>query len=310
MTVPDPQVSTARRIAERLGPVGVWSAALATVPAGDLRDAARTVERLGYSALWIGETPRLGREGLSHAGLLLAATDTLMVGTGIANIWLREPATLAAAAGTLAEAYDDRLVLGIGASHAVAVSLAGKDYTKPLSAVRDYLAAMAEASYLGPAPHHPVPVVVAALRSKMQELARDSADGMHSFFVSPAHTAAARKRLGPNALLIPEQAVVVDTDPDRARARARQHVQSRLNLPNYVNHVRALGYNDDDLADSGSDQLVDDLVAWGDSYTVVARIAEHLAAGADHVTIHPLETPTDPLGLTQLEQLADVLNLS
>lgn len=306
MTNPSPEdsSSTARRTAARLGPIGVWSSALATAPADQTRAAAAHIESLGYGAIWIGETPRIGREALSHAAILLAATDRLVVATGIANIWLRDPAAMTAAAITLAEAYPDRFVLGVGASHAAALSLVGKDYAKPLTAMGNYLAGMSAASYHGPQPAEPVPVVVAALRPRMQELARDDSAGMHSFFVTPGHTAAARALLGADPLLVPEQAVVVEADPDRARRRARKHVQSRLTLPNYVAHLRALGYTDRDLEGDGSDTLVDDLVAWGDPASISARIQQHLDAGADHVALHPLEDHADPLGLTQLEQLS------
>lgn len=299
--------STARRAAARLGRAGVWSGALATASADDARSAAAAIEDLGYGALWVGETPRFGREALSHAAILLAGTERLVVATGIANIWLREPATMSAAAGTLAEAYPDRFILGVGASHAAALSLVGKGYDKPLTAMRNYLAAMEESSYLGPQPSQPIPVIVAALRQRMQELARDSADGMHSFFVSPEHTAAARSLLGPDPLLVPEQAVVIDSDPHAARSRARQHVQSRLALPNYVHHLRGQGYGDDDLTGGGSAALVDALVACGPPETVAARIEQHLAAGADHVAVHPLTHSDDPLGVVQLAQLAPLL---
>ena len=303
----DNLLSNARRTAARLGPVGVWSNALAGACAAEARAAAVAFERLGYGSLWIGETPRFGREALSHAAILLAATESIVVATGIANIWLRTPAAMTAAANTLAEAYPDRFILGIGASHAVALSLVGQNYDKPLTAVRTYLDGMTEAAYLGPAPAAPLPVVLAALRQRMQELARDRSTGMHSFFVSPAHTAAARALLGADPLLVPEQAVVVDDDLDAARQRARQHVQSRLALPNYVNHVRALGYGDSDLADGGSDALVDDLVAWGDAGKVAARIQQHLDAGADHVAVHPLEHAGDPFGVDQLSRLSPLL---
>ncbi len=298
------QAATGRLAAARVGQVGIWSGALASATAADARAAVGQMEALGYGAVWFGETPRLGREAFTHAGLLLAATHRMSVATGIANIWLRHPAAAAAAAHTLAEAYPGRFVLGLGASHAAALSLVGGTYDKPLSAMRTYLGQMAEATYLGPAPEHPVPVVVAALRHRMQELARDFADGMHSFFVDPAHTRAARALLGPVPLLAPEQAVVVDADPDSARRRARKHVQSRLGLPNYVNNVRALGYSDQDLDGGGSDALVDGLIAWGDAPTVAARIQAHLDAGADHVAVHPLETRQDPFGLEQLATLA------
>lgn len=297
-------------MAARLGPVGVWSGELATVNATEARAAAATVEGLGYGSLWIGETPRWGREAFSSAAMLLAATEQVLLATGIANIWLREPATAAAAAGTLAEAYPGRFVLGLGASHASALSLVGKDYGKPLTALRNYLDAIERDSYLGPQPAEPGPVILAALRRGMQELARDRSDGMHSFFVPPRHTAAARAFLGPLPLLVPEQAVVINADADVARRRARRHVASRLALPNYVAHLRALGYTDQDMANDGSDALVDELVAWGNPDSIAARIQQHLDAGADSVAIHALGNREDPLGLSTLRELAGCLPLA
>ena len=286
----------------------MWSGTIATATAPKARSMAATVEQLGYESLWIGETPRFGREALTHAALLLAATERIVIATGIANIWLREPAAMIAAANTLADAYPGRFVLGLGASHAAALTLVGKSYDKPLTAMRDYLEAMQEqGSYLGPPPAEPLAIVLAALRHRMQELARDRCTGMHSFFVPPSHTRAARDRLGPNPLLVPEQAIVLETDPGLARGRARQHVQSRLALPNYLNHLRELGYKDDELAGGGSDSLLDSLVAWGHAETVADRITEHLDAGADHVAVHPLEHRDDPLGLRQLGDLAAML---
>ena len=254
VTAPQSDVAErARETAERIGRYGVWTSALGTVPAPVALAGIRQIEQLGYGAAWIGETPRMAREVFTQAGLLLGATQRIVVATGIANIWLRQAATAAAAAGTLAEAYDDRLVLGVGASHPAAAAMVGEDYSKPLTAMRGYLEDMATGAYLGPAPARPVPVVVAALRPKMQLLAREAADGLHSFFVTPDHTAAARERLGPAPLLVPEQAVVLGTDAERVRARARAHVQTRLKLPAYVAHLRAMGFAEEDLTDGGSD---------------------------------------------------------
>ncbi len=299
----------ARRTATLLGPIGVWSSALAQVPADRARAAVADIERMGYGALWVGESPG-SREAFTHAGLLLAATERLIVATGIANIWLRDPSTMNAAANTLGEAYPDRFVLGIGASHAAALAVVGRTYDKPLTAMRTYLDTMDSAFYLSPRAPEPVPVVLAALRSRMQELARDRAAGMHSFFVTPEHTAAARQTLGAGPLLVPEQAVVIDTDRDTARDTARNHVKTRLALTNYVNHVRALGFTESDLADGGSDRLVDSLVAWGDVDTVAARVRLHLDAGADHVAVHVLDPVRPHLGLGQLRELAAALGLA
>ena len=302
------QKQLARIVNGRIGDFGVWWSSFDQTPAGPLRSAAAEVEELGYGALWIGESPG-GREAFTHAGLLLAATSRITVATGIANIWLRDPSAMRAAAATLADAHPRRFVLGIGASHAAALQLIGRAYDRPLTAMRTYLKTMAETWYGGPPLDEPVPVILGALRSRMQELARDETAGMHSFFVTPEHTAQARQLLGPDLLLAPEQAVLIEPDPAAARRRARAHVQSRLGLTHYVNHLRALGFADDDLTGAGSDRLVDAMVAWGDVETVAARLRAHLAAGADHVAVHPLGDRADPGGLSQLRELAPALVL-
>lgn len=292
-----------RELAARVGPVGVWLAALAEISADQARDAARTIERLGYGALWIGESPA-HKEVFTHAGLLLAATERLVVATGIATIWGRDAVAADCAAQTLGEAYPGRFVLGLGASHAEAGR--GQGHDRPFTALREYLDVLDTRPYRGPVSEAMVPTVLAALRPRMQELGRDRADGVHTFFVPPSHTAAVRERLGTGAFLVPEQAVVVDPDPAVARGIARAHVASRLRLRNYVAHLEAIGYTQADLAGSGSDRMIDDLVAWGDADTVVARVRAHLDAGADHVAVHPLVgAAAGPAGLlSQLRQLA------
>ncbi|MFB9462792.1 TIGR03620 family F420-dependent LLM class oxidoreductase [Streptomyces cinereospinus] len=294
--------------AARIGPVGVWWGSHDRVPADQVRAAAAEAERLGYGALWIGEAPG-GREVFTHAALLLDATRHITVAPAIANIWLRDPTAARSAAAALTDAHPQRFILGLGASHAAALELIGRPYGKPLTAMRAYLKAMADSWYAGPEPDQPVPVVLAALRTRMQELARDAADGMHSCFVTPEHTAAARATLGPGPLLVPEQAVVVGSDRERARRTARRHVASRLGLTHYVRHLKAMGFTDDDLADGGSDHLVDALVATGDEETVTRRVRAHLDAGADHVAVHPLGHRADRAGLEQLRALAPVLGL-
>ncbi|MFI7123074.1 TIGR03620 family F420-dependent LLM class oxidoreductase [Amycolatopsis sp. NPDC049868] len=298
-------MSTSRELAARIGPVGVWLSVLAEVPAAEAANAARVVEDLGYGALWIGESPA-HKEIFTHAALLLGATTRLPVATGVATIWARDAIAAEAASQTLGEAFPGRFVLGLGTSHAEAGR--GHGHDRPLTALREYLDQLDAGPYRGPRPDRPVPRVLAALRPRMQDLARDRSAGMHSFFVPPAHTAAARERLGPGPLLVPEQAVVVDPDPHRARAIAREHIASRLALRNYVNHLRALGFGDDDLDGGGSDRLVDTLVAWGDAPQVAARVREHLDAGADHVALHPLTRShgTEPV-LDQLRTLAPTL---
>lgn len=297
-------MTQARRLARRIGPAGVWLAALAELPATVATAVAMDIERLGYGALWIGESP-VHKEVFTHSALLLAATSRLTIATGIASIHVRDAAATNAAAQTLAEAYPSRFVLGLGASHAEAGR--GQGHDRPLSTLRDYLGALDDAVYGGPPPVEPVPRLLAALRPRMQELARDRTSGMLSFFVTPSHTAAARERLGPEPLLAVEQAVVVAPEPDRARAIAREHVATRLALRNYANNLRTLGFHEND---SGSDQLVDALVAWGDADAVAARVRAHFDAGADHVAIHPLTARGQGIApvTDQLRALAPLLS--
>jgi len=183
----------------------------------------------------------------------------------------------------------------MGVSHAPLVAgLRGHDYARPLTYLRRYLDAMDAAPYIAPAPASPPPRVIAALHPQSLALARERAWGSHPYFVPPEHTARARKILGPGKLLAPEQAVVLETDAARARAVARTHMQTYLGLPNYVRNLHALGFGDADLADGGSDRLVDAIVAWGPVDTVTARVRAHHDAGADHVCLQVLrENPAD-----------------
>lgn len=295
----------AQALRDRIGRVGVWLGSIALQPAGDEREAIARIERLGYGAAWFGEGPN-NREALSHGALLLAASERIVVATGIANIWVRDATAAINGANTLNEAYQERFLLGLGVSHAPLVSSRGHDYAKPLSAMRTYLEAIDEHTYGAPAPEHPSPVLLAALRSKMLKLARERTAGAHPYFVPPSHTAKARAILGPRPLLAPEQVVVPETNPARAREIGRRHMAMYLRLPNYVNNLRALGYGDDDLADGGSDQLVDAIVAWGDEEAIAGRVREHLDAGADHVAIQ-VYSENATAALVQLERLAPAL---
>jgi probable F420-dependent oxidoreductase len=172
--------------------------------------------------------------------------------------------------------------------------------------MRAYLDAMDLVKYAPPPPPEPPPRVLAALRRRMLELVRDRADGAHPYLVTPEHTARARAVLGAGPLLAPEQAVVVETDPARARAAGRHHLAVYLTLPNYVNNFREMGFDDADLAGGGSDRLVDALVAWGDVDAVAERVQQHHAAGADHVAIQAIAT--DPgRALDDLRVLAPAL---
>jgi probable F420-dependent oxidoreductase len=280
------------RLRQRLGPVGVWLTLLGLRSAREEGAAAAEIERLGYPALWFGETP-VNKEAFVHAGILLAATERIAIATGIASIYARDAAAANAAGNALAEAYDDRFVLGLGVSHGPAVAQRGHDYGKPVTEMRRYLDALAGADYRAPAPAHPAPVLIAALRRRMLELARDRTHGAHPYLVTPAHTARAREILGPGPVLAPEQGIVLETDPVRARKVARGHLTAYLRLPNYTNSWREDGFGDADFADGGSDRLVDALIAWGDADAIAARVRAHHEAGADHVCIQPVVRDLD-----------------
>lgn len=295
----------ASMLRERIGRVGVWLGGIATLPASEERAAVARIEQLGYGAAWFGEGP-VNQEALSHAGVLLGATERMVVASGIANIWVRDAAAAINGAYTLCEAYGGRFLLGLGVSHAPIVNSRGHDYSRPLSAMRAYLQAIDGHSYYGPGADLDPPVVIAALGPKMLELARQLTAGAHPYFVPPAHTQRARAILGPGALLAPEQAVVLDSDPSRARGTAREHMAMYLMLPNYVNNLRSLGYGDADLANGGSDELVDAIVAWGDEQAIAARVRQHLDAGADHVAVQAC-APDPAAALAQLERLAPAL---
>ncbi|MCS5735078.1 TIGR03620 family F420-dependent LLM class oxidoreductase [Herbiconiux daphne] len=288
----------------QLGPVGVWSNRIGETSASTERTAAKTIESLGYGALWFGETPH-SKEALVHASILLQATSAMTIATGIANVYGRDPLAAESAANALADAFDNRFILGLGASHAPLVKARGHSYTGPLTAVRDYLNAMDTVSYAPPKPAA-VPRVLGALRPRMLELARDRTAGAHPYFVPVAHTKLAREVLGPDRILAPELMVILESDPTAARALARGTTAGFLALPNYANNLRELGYSDDDLAGGGSDRLVDDIVAWGTLDEIQNRVEAHLDAGADHVAIQPLAADLG-FQLQQLRILAHVL---
>lgn len=288
---------------DSLGLTGAWVGQFWGKTADEARDAARRLEAAGYRTLWISEA--LGREVFAFAGVLLAATDQLVVATGIANIWVRDAAAMANGARTLAEAFPNRFVLGVGVSHAPLIDRRGHDYGRPLAMMREYLAAMEASTYRAPSPTTRPPLLVGALGDRMLDLSARSADGAHPYLVAPRHTARAREILGPTSLLAPEQAVVVCDDPGPARAAARAHLATYLGLDNYVRSLQRQGFDDHDFSNGGSDHLVDELVAWGDVAAVRKRVAAHRDAGADHVALHPLPgadvpDPVDQLAILHL----------
>jgi probable F420-dependent oxidoreductase len=289
-----------------LGRVGIWTYQLNFQPATTVGEVVAELEQLGYGALWIGES--VYREPLTHAGLLLSATERMIIATGIANIWARDPFTMAAAQLTLAEAYPNRFLLGLGVSHARLIEgVRGHEYRQPLAKMRAYLDAMDEATeaYRAVKPQAP-PRLLAALGPKMLDLAAERADGAHTYLVTPEHTAKARAQLGPAPWLAVEQAVVLEADPAKARAIGRRHVSRYLDLRNYTNNFRRLGFTSEDTAHPGSDRLVDHLVAWGDLDVIRARVNDHLAAGADHVCIQAFDAQPHGLPLRRWREIANL----
>ena len=287
----------------KLGSVGIWTRQFENHPAAKMQEAARELEELGYGAIWCNEAA--GREALTNAGLLLAATRRIVIATGIANIYARDPMAMASAQKTLAEAYPDRFVLGMGVSHVPMVEqIRGHKYEKPVTRMRAYLDAMDQAPYRAVPPASKPVRVLAALRPKMLELAAQRADGAHPYNVNPEHTARARKILGPDRYLCPEQAVLLEADPVKARKIGRESLDYYLKLPNYANNLLWLGFSEDDLRNGGSDRLIDSLIAWGDLDAVRNRIREHHAAGADHVCINVITADPQTLPMREWRELA------
>jgi probable F420-dependent oxidoreductase len=290
----------------KLGSVGIWTRQFEDHPAVKVREAASELEELGYGAIWFGEAT--GREALTHAGLLLAATRRIIVATGIANIYARDAMAMASGQKTLAEAHPDRFVLGLGVSHVPLVEqLRGHQYDKPVSRMRTYLNAMDQAPYNCVAPASKPIRVLAALRPKMLELAAERADGAHPYNVNPEHTARARRILGAGRYLCPEQAVVLETDPAKARKIGREFLELYLKLPNYTNNFLWLGFDENDFRNGGSDRLIDAIIAWGDLNAIRNRIREHHSAGADHVSVQVLTADRHALPLREWRELASAV---
>ncbi|QUQ71094.1 LLM class F420-dependent oxidoreductase [Kutzneria sp. CA-103260] len=268
-----------------LGRVGIWGHDIADdVPRS--REAAAELDELGYGAIWIGGSPSVAR-----AENVLAATTRLTVATGILNIWQHEAADVAAQSKAANEKFNGRFLLGLGASHAPLV----KNYAKPFSAMRDYLAG------LNAAGHPKQERVLAALGPKMLELSAQEAAGAHPYLVTPEHTARAREILGTGPLLAPELKAVLTTDVAKGREIARDHLKLYFQLPNYTNSLRTLGFTDADFADGGSDRIVDATVAIGDENVIGDRLQQHLDGGADHVCIQIL---SDPLPVAEWRSLS------
>jgi probable F420-dependent oxidoreductase len=249
---------------------GVWVGR--ALPEEEYATAASLAQELGFGTLWFGGSPRL-----PHLRPMLEATDTLVVATGIVNIWQYDPVELADEFAAIESDFPGRLLLGIGIGHPEATS----EYEKPLPKTRHFFDGIAGSD-------HPVPrerMVLAALGPKMLDLSFERSLGTHPYFTPPAHTKFARERLGPTALVAPEQAVVVDSDPSSAVDKARKYADMYLNLTNYTTNLKRYGYSDEDIADGGTPALIDELVPQGSGEQVAAALVAHLDAGADHVCV-------------------------
>lgn len=289
-----------------LGPVGVWSFALETLSAEEERDALAQVEDLGYPSLWFPES--IGsREAFAHASWILASTRRLVAATGIANVWARDPYAMANGWRMLADAYPERFVLGLGVSHQPSVERRGGTYEKPYTRMREYLDAMDRSASTASEPASPPRRVLAALGPRMLELAAERSLGAHPYFVPVEHTAFARQRLGAGPVLAVEQAVVLSKDAGEARRIARGYAGRYLRLENYANNLRRMGWTDADIADGGSDALIDAVIAWGDEDAIAGRVRAHREAGADHVCVQVLTGDEVDPGLDDLARLAPAL---
>jgi len=290
----------------QLGSIGIWTRQLEDQPAAKAQEAAAELEQLGFGAIWFGEA--YGREAFTHAGLLLAATGRIVIATGIANIYARDPVTMAAAQKTLAEAYPDRFVLGLGVSHVPLVEqMRGHRYEKPVPTMRAYLDAMDKAPYRAAPPTSKPIRMLAALGPKMLQLAAERTEGAHPYNVNPEHTAQARGILGSGPYLCPEQAVVLETDAAKARQIGRAFLGIYLGLPNYANNFLRLGFDEADLQNGGSDRLIDAIIGWGDLYAIRNRIRAHQSAGADHVCVQVLTADPQVLAMREWRELAPAL---
>jgi probable F420-dependent oxidoreductase len=277
--------------ARQLARFGIWRSASLVTP-----QLAADIERLGFGTLWLGSSPA---GDLVQAEELLDATTTLTLATSIVNMWQDQPEDVAGSFARVQRRHPGRFLLGVGAGHREAT----QQYARPYETLARYV----DVLQAGGVPRGSL--VLAALGTKVLGLARDRAAGAIPYLVPPEHTRRARAVLGSGPLLAPEHKVVLDTDPDRARALGRTRVQPHLGLVNYTSNLRRLGWSEEDLSGDGSDKLIDALVAHGSPAEIAGQLTRHLDAGADHVCLHLItEEGTDPL--PGYRALAPALGLS
>ena len=283
------------------GRVGLFAGPLNSQPTETQREFIREVERLGYGTLWYGEA--LAQEAFARGAIYLAATERLVVASGIANIWARDAAAMANGGRTLAEAWPGRFILGIGVSHAPLVRMRGHDYEKPYSAMREYLDAMAAAPWRGPEAELP-PIVLAALGPKMVGLAGERTAGAYPYFSTAEHIREVRSILGPEPFLAADLPVVLAGDQAAARAIGDRHLAFYLGSANYRNNLLRIGWSVADLQPPGSDALFEAIVAWGDLDRIGGKVRERFEAGADQVVLNIVPADPSALPVVELRQLA------
>jgi probable F420-dependent oxidoreductase len=283
------------------GRIGLFAGPLNSQPTETQREFIREVERLGYGTLWYGEA--LAQEAFARGAIYLAATERLVVASGIANIWARDAAAMANGGRTLAEAWPGRFILGIGVSHAPLVRMRGHDYAKPYSAMREYLDAMAAAPWRGPEAELP-PIVLAALGPKMVGLAGEHTAGAYPYFSTAEHIREVRSILGPEPFLAADLPVVLAGDQAAARAIGDRHLAFYLGSANYRNNLLRIGWSAADLQPPGSDALFEAIVAWGDLDRIAGKVRERFEAGADQVVLNIVPADPSALPLVELRQLA------
>jgi probable F420-dependent oxidoreductase len=276
-----------------LGKLGVFCFTDALTPA-QLTELAQQTERLGYAALWYPEV--LSYESFALGSFLLQQTETLIIASGIANIYARDATAAKQGQHTLATLSGGRFLLGLGVSHVPLVEdTRGHHYRQPVETMRAYLDAMDKAAAIAPQLEEPPPTVLAALGPQMTALAAARTAGALPYNVTPEHTARARAILGPDKWLCVEQKVLMSTDATKAREVARQTLAFYMPLPNYRNNWMRLGFSEQDLADGGSERFLDAMVAWGDASVLQQRIQAHFDAGASHVCIQALRADGQPM---------------
>ena len=285
-------METADELRRVLGPVGIWMPPPAATGL-DAAEYAREIQAAGFTSVWFPGMNSVA--DLASVEPMLAATDRLVLGTGIASVWTWTPAELAREANRLAAAYPGRFILGLGVSHAPLVESTGQAYVKPYSKMVQFLDELPEVT---------APVVLAALGPKMLELSRDRTLGAHPYFTPPEHTAYARRVLGAQPLVIPELAAALAPGEEGAAA-ARAYAKMYLGLPNYTNNLKRFGFTDADIASGGSDRLMSAVVPNG-PVAIATRLREHLAAGADHVLVQ-LVTEGGTFDAGGLRALADLV---